>query len=149
MSKRKLTMGGGASVDNARATVASMLMNKPADASDIVDIAAAKAEIVQLREMAKKFQDHIMGTCNVITWSLYAACGTCDVIKWSLCAACALGVHLAFPGCRTVRNCLTASTSRTQLRRMLSFVSFGLSSNHFSSCYCCCCGTASFFVLLL
>lgn len=36
-----------------------MLMNKPEDASDVVDLAAAKNEIVQLRKMAKLYQEHL------------------------------------------------------------------------------------------
>lgn len=38
-----------------------MLMNKPEDASDVIDLAAAKSEIVQLRKMAKLYQDHLKG----------------------------------------------------------------------------------------
>jgi len=54
-------MGAGASADNARMTVSSMLMNKPEDASDVHDLAAAKSEIIQLRKMAKLYQDHLKG----------------------------------------------------------------------------------------
>jgi len=54
-------MGAGASADSARNTVSAMLMNKPEDASDVIDLAAAKSEIVQLRKMAKLYQDHLKG----------------------------------------------------------------------------------------
>ena len=50
-------MGAGASAESARSTVSVMMLNKPEDASDIVDIETAKAEIIQLRKLAKKFQD--------------------------------------------------------------------------------------------
>eukprot|EP00606_Chrysophyceae_sp_TOSAG23-5_P000482 GSChrysophyteH2.ASY1.ANO1.274.1 assembled CDS len=54
-------MGAGASADNARHTVSSMLMNKPEDASDISDLDKAKAEIISLRKMAKLYQEHLSG----------------------------------------------------------------------------------------
>ena len=57
-------MGAGASADSARSTVSVMLMNKPEDASDIVDIETAKAEIIQLRKLAKKFQDQLKTDIN-------------------------------------------------------------------------------------
>ena len=55
-------MGAGASAESARMTVSTMLMNKPEDASDVVDLAAAKSEIVQLRKMAKLYQEHLKST---------------------------------------------------------------------------------------
>jgi hypothetical protein len=54
-------MGAGASAENARMTVSGFLMNKPEDASDITDLDKARAEIVQLRKMAKLFQDQLRG----------------------------------------------------------------------------------------
>ena len=52
-------MGSGASADNARATVSTMLSNKPDDASDISDLEQAKNEIRNLRKMAKEFQTNL------------------------------------------------------------------------------------------
>ena len=57
-------MGAGASADAARNTVSMMLMNKPEDASDITDLEKAKAEIVNLRKMAKQNMTPI--TCSEI-----------------------------------------------------------------------------------
>ena len=60
-------MGAGASADNARMTVSNVLLNKPEDASDITDIEKAKAEIVQLRKMAKIYQEALKGKfCSFI-----------------------------------------------------------------------------------
>ena len=59
-----INVGAGASAENARSTVSSMLMNKPEDASDITDLEKAKAEIIQLRKMAKLYHDHL-GTCHI------------------------------------------------------------------------------------
>jgi len=55
-------MGAGASAENARHTVSAMLMDKPEDASDISDLDKAKKEIIQLRKMAKLYQEHLSGT---------------------------------------------------------------------------------------
>ena len=52
-------MGSGASADNARATVSTMLSNKPDDASDITDLEQAKNEIRNLRKIAKEFQKNV------------------------------------------------------------------------------------------
>jgi len=52
-------MGSGASAENARATVSTALAGKPADASDVKDLEAAKAEIRQLRKMALDFQNQL------------------------------------------------------------------------------------------
>lgn len=52
-------MGAGASAENARMTVSNVLMNKPEDASDITDLEKAKAEIMQLRRMAKRFYEQL------------------------------------------------------------------------------------------
>lgn len=52
-------MGAGASADNARSTVAHMLSGKPQDASDIKDLEQAKAEIRNLRRIAREFQDQL------------------------------------------------------------------------------------------
>lgn len=51
-------MGAAASIDinNAKSAVSDILKDKPMDASDIVDIEAAKAEIVKLRAIAKQFE---------------------------------------------------------------------------------------------
>ncbi len=51
-------MGSAASIDinNAKSAVSDILKDKPMDASDIVDIEAAKAEIVKLRAIAKQFE---------------------------------------------------------------------------------------------
>ena len=49
-------MGHGASADQARATVNTLLSGKPADASDIKDIEQAKTEIRALRKLALDFQ---------------------------------------------------------------------------------------------
>lgn len=54
-------MGAGASADAARNTVSMMLMNKPEDASDISDLEKAKAEIVNLRKMAKQLFESLKG----------------------------------------------------------------------------------------
>lgn len=54
-------MGAGASADNARSQVATMLMNKPEDASDITDLDKAKGEIVELRKMAKLYRAQLEG----------------------------------------------------------------------------------------
>ena len=40
-------------------TVSSMLVNKPEDASDVVDLEKAKQEIVQLRKMAKLYYEQL------------------------------------------------------------------------------------------
>jgi hypothetical protein len=58
-------MGAGASADNARSTVSAMLMNKPEDASDVTDLAAAKNEIIQLRKMAKLYREHLKCEYNI------------------------------------------------------------------------------------
>lgn len=52
-------MGGGASAENARATVSHMLTGKPADASDITDLDQARAEIRNLRRIAREFQNQL------------------------------------------------------------------------------------------
>ena len=65
-------MGAGASADNARHTVSSMLMNKPEDASDISDLDKAKAEIISLRKMAKLYQEHLSGECRHVHLQLLA-----------------------------------------------------------------------------
>jgi CRP-like cAMP-binding protein len=52
-------MGSGASAENAVRTVASVLDNKPADASDIKDLDGAKEEIRQLRKIALEFQNQL------------------------------------------------------------------------------------------
>jgi cGMP-dependent protein kinase len=52
-------MGAGASADNARNTVNHMLSNKPADASDITDLEQARAEIRNLRRIARDFQNSL------------------------------------------------------------------------------------------
>ena len=54
-------MGAGASADNARSTVASILMNKPDDASDITDLEKAKREIVELRKIANVYKVQLEG----------------------------------------------------------------------------------------
>jgi hypothetical protein len=53
-------MGSGASAE-ARGTVSLMLLNKPDDASDIVDLDKAKDEIIALRKFAKVFQEQLKG----------------------------------------------------------------------------------------
>jgi len=52
-------MGTGASVEQARGTVTSMLNGKPADASDITSLDQAKSEIVALRAMALDIQNKL------------------------------------------------------------------------------------------
>eukprot|EP01038_Epipyxis_sp_PR26KG_P004633 gene4633-6512_t len=52
-------MGGAASTENARATVTNMLANKPVDASDIKDLEQARAEIRNLRRIARDFQNQL------------------------------------------------------------------------------------------
>lgn len=52
-------MGAGASAENARTTVTHMLADKPVDASDIKDLEQAKAEIRNLRRMARDFQNQL------------------------------------------------------------------------------------------
>lgn len=52
-------MGAASSVESARSTVAYMLTNKPADASDIRDLDTAKAEIINLRKIARDFQNQL------------------------------------------------------------------------------------------
>lgn len=52
-------MGAGASADQARATVNTLLSGKPADASDIKDLEAARNEIRQLRRLASDFQNKL------------------------------------------------------------------------------------------
>ncbi len=54
-------MGGGASAEAARTTVSTMLTNKPLDGSDIVDLEQARAEIRNLRRMARDFQNQLRG----------------------------------------------------------------------------------------
>ena len=49
-------MGSAASVESARGTMSNLLTNKPLDASDITDLEKAKAEIRQLRALAKDFE---------------------------------------------------------------------------------------------
>ena len=58
-------MGAGASTE-ARQTAVSMLLNKPEDASDIIDVEAAKTEIIALRKFAKNFQDQLKGKLQLI-----------------------------------------------------------------------------------
>lgn len=73
-----LEMGSGASADNARATVTTLLSGKPADASDIKvrcrnsilfwtlivfqDLEQARNEIRNLRRIAKEFQNQLRGS---------------------------------------------------------------------------------------
>jgi hypothetical protein len=57
-------MGGGASAEVARTTVSTMLTNKPMDASDIKDLDQARAEIRNLRRMARDFQTQLRGCGN-------------------------------------------------------------------------------------
>eukprot|EP01040_Poterioochromonas_malhamensis_P000965 gene964-1024_t len=52
-------MGSGASAENARTTVAHLLTGKPADASDIKDLEQARAEIRNLRRIARDFQNQL------------------------------------------------------------------------------------------
>mmetsp|Transcript_26630 Transcript_26630/g.44501 ORF Transcript_26630/g.44501 Transcript_26630/m.44501 type:complete len:693 (-) Transcript_26630:350-2428(-) len=52
-------MGSGASAETARTTVTSMLADKPADASDIKDLETARAEIRNLRRIAREFQQNL------------------------------------------------------------------------------------------
>lgn len=52
-------MGSGASAETARTTVSHMLSGKPADASDITDLEQARAEIRNLRRMARDFQNQL------------------------------------------------------------------------------------------
>lgn len=52
-------MGAGASAENARTTVAHLLTGKPADASDIRDLEQARAEIRNLRRIARDFQNQL------------------------------------------------------------------------------------------
>lgn len=52
-------MGSGASAENARTTVSHMLTGKPADASDITDLEQARAEIRNLRRIARDFQNQL------------------------------------------------------------------------------------------
>ena len=49
-------MGAAASIEitNAKSAAADILKDKPMDASDIVDLEVAKAEIVKLRGLAKQ-----------------------------------------------------------------------------------------------
>ncbi|RYG65379.1 hypothetical protein EON64_12030 [archaeon] len=61
-------MGAGASADNARSTVAHMLSGKPTDASDIKDLEQAKAEIRNLRRIAREFQDQLRRKLYVAYW---------------------------------------------------------------------------------
>lgn len=78
-------MGAGASAENARTTVAHMLTGKPADASDIKvsyfwdsfaiwsykiklktqDLEQARAEIRNLRRIARDFQNQLRGELDV------------------------------------------------------------------------------------
>ena len=53
-------MGAGASTE-ARQQAVAMLLNKPEDASDIADLAAAKSEIIALRQFANTFKDQLKG----------------------------------------------------------------------------------------
>jgi len=52
-------MGSGASAENARATVSSLMAGKPEDASDIKDLEQARSEIKHLRKIAKDFQNQL------------------------------------------------------------------------------------------
>ncbi len=54
-------MGSGASADQARATVNTLLSGKPADASDITNLDQARAEIRNLRKLALDFQNKLRG----------------------------------------------------------------------------------------
>jgi hypothetical protein len=54
-------MGSGASAETARTTVTHMLSNKPLDASDIKDLEQARAEIRNLRRIARDFQNQLKG----------------------------------------------------------------------------------------
>ena len=54
-------MGAGASTANARATMSSMVSNKPADASDITTLEQGIAEIVNLRKLAKDLEAQATG----------------------------------------------------------------------------------------
>ena len=51
-------MGAAASIEmtNAKSAVSDVLKGKPLDASDVVDLEVAKAEIVKLRALAKQFE---------------------------------------------------------------------------------------------
>lgn len=53
-------MGAGASAENARMTVHSLLASKPDDASDITDIEQARNEIKILRKLAKEMQKQLV-----------------------------------------------------------------------------------------
>lgn len=50
-------MGAGASAETARSTANNLLSDKPADASDITDLDQARAEIRNLRRIAREFQN--------------------------------------------------------------------------------------------
>jgi len=53
-------MGASSSVaENCRTTVAGLISDKPADASDITDLEQAKEEIRHLRKAAREFQAHL------------------------------------------------------------------------------------------
>jgi len=52
-------MGGGASIAKYDADISKLVMNKPADAMDIQDIAAARSEIIEWRRVANSLlKDH-------------------------------------------------------------------------------------------
>ncbi len=61
-------MGSGASADQARATVNTLLSGKPADASDITNLDQARAEIRNLRKLALDFQNKLRGKLAVDLW---------------------------------------------------------------------------------
>jgi CRP-like cAMP-binding protein len=52
-------MGGGASIEEHRGTVTTLLTGKPSDASDVTNLDQAKAEIRQLRAMALQVQEKL------------------------------------------------------------------------------------------
>ena len=52
-------MGGGASIEEHRGTVTSLITGKPSDASDVTNLEQARAEIRQLRAMALQVQDRL------------------------------------------------------------------------------------------
>jgi hypothetical protein len=67
-------MGAGASAESARTTVAHMLTGKPADASDIKDLEQARAEIRNLRRIARDFQNQLRGLFRLQILSVNICC---------------------------------------------------------------------------
>lgn len=55
-------MGSAASTERVRQTMSQFnLTDRPADASDIKDLDAARQEIVHLRKLARDFQEQLKG----------------------------------------------------------------------------------------